>query len=51
MCSPFKLGWGCLCIAYIGVNSKGALYAVRLCLGIVEAGFFVRLSNLAAESR
>jgi hypothetical protein len=51
MCSPFKLGWGCLCIAYIGVNNKGALYAVRLCLGIVEAGFFVRLSNLAAESR
>jgi hypothetical protein len=33
--------WGCLVIAYVGVNSKKALIGLRLVLGIVEAGFFV----------
>ncbi|KFZ03326.1 hypothetical protein V502_11041 [Pseudogymnoascus sp. VKM F-4520 (FW-2644)] len=32
--------WGCLVIAYVGVNSKEALIGLRFCLGLVEAGFF-----------
>ena len=32
--------WGSLCCAYVGVNSKGALVALRFCLGLIEAGFF-----------
>jgi len=32
--------WGCLCIAYVGVNSKGALVALHFCLGLIEASFF-----------
>ncbi|KAL5347514.1 hypothetical protein ACLOAV_007826 [Pseudogymnoascus australis] len=34
------LTWGCLVIAYVGVNSKEALVGLRFCLGLVEAGFF-----------
>ena len=33
--------WGCLVIAYVGVNSKQSLIGLRFVLGIVEAGFFV----------
>ena len=33
--------WGCLVIAYVGVNTKGALIGLRFVLGVVEAGFFV----------
>lgn len=32
--------WGCMVIAYVGVNNKSGLYAIRLFLGVVEAGFF-----------
>ncbi|KFZ14123.1 hypothetical protein V501_03381 [Pseudogymnoascus sp. VKM F-4519 (FW-2642)] len=32
--------WGCLVIAYVGVNTKEALVGLRFCLGLVEAGFF-----------
>ncbi|ATY63859.1 Major facilitator superfamily general substrate transporter [Cordyceps militaris] len=32
--------WGSMVIAYIGVNSKSHLIALRFCLGLVEAGFF-----------
>ena len=39
--------WGCMVIAYVGVNTKSGLYAIRLFLGVVEAGFFVRISNPA----
>jgi hypothetical protein len=34
--------WGCIVLGYIGVNNKGGLIAIRLVLGVVEAGFFVR---------
>ncbi|KFY20081.1 hypothetical protein V491_04006 [Pseudogymnoascus sp. VKM F-3775] len=32
--------WGCLVIAYVGINSKEALVGLRFSLGLVEAGFF-----------
>jgi MFS family permease len=32
--------WGCLVIAYVGINDKNHLIGLRLVLGIVEAGFF-----------
>jgi hypothetical protein len=35
--------WGCMVIAYLGVNNKAGLLAIRLFLGVVEAGFFVSL--------
>ncbi|KAL4941789.1 hypothetical protein BDV06DRAFT_235820 [Aspergillus oleicola] len=31
--------WGSMCIAHIGVNSTGTLLALRLLLGVGEAGF------------
>ncbi|MCJ1305833.1 hypothetical protein MMC08_008650 [Hypocenomyce scalaris] len=34
------LVWGCLATAYTGVNTKGGLYALRFCLGLIEAGYF-----------
>jgi hypothetical protein len=33
-------------LGYLGVNSKGGLIAIRLVLGIVEAGFFVGSGGL-----
>jgi hypothetical protein len=28
-------------VAYTGVNTKGGLIALRFCLGLIEAGYFV----------
>jgi hypothetical protein len=28
-------------IAYVGISTKGHLIALRFCLGVVEAGYFV----------
>lgn len=38
--SALELLWGAMCLAFVGVKTKGGLYALRLCLGIIEAGFF-----------
>ncbi|OAQ61101.1 MFS general substrate transporter [Pochonia chlamydosporia 170] len=32
--------WGCLVIAYVGINTKEHLYGLRFCLGLLEAGYF-----------
>ncbi|KJK73509.1 hypothetical protein H634G_11244 [Metarhizium anisopliae BRIP 53293] len=32
--------WGCLVIAYVGVNKKEHLFGLRFCLGLLEAGYF-----------
>ncbi|EPQ32367.1 uncharacterized protein PFL1_00563 [Pseudozyma flocculosa PF-1] len=32
--------WGCITIAFKGINSYGALVALRFILGIIESGFF-----------
>jgi hypothetical protein len=42
--------WGCMVIAYVGVNNKSGLLAIRLFLGIVEAGFFVSLSYRSRDA-
>jgi MFS family permease len=34
------LVWGALTVAFMGINSYGALVAVRFLLGCIEAGFF-----------
>ena len=31
-------------MAYVGINSKSHLIALRFCLGLIEAGYFVRPS-------
>jgi hypothetical protein len=35
------LAWGCMVLVYLAVSDAGGLIAVRLCLRIIEAGFFV----------
>ncbi|KAJ6443389.1 MFS general substrate transporter [Purpureocillium lavendulum] len=32
--------WGCMVVAYVGINTKGHLIALRFCLGLLEAGYF-----------
>ncbi|GJN86627.1 MFS general substrate transporter [Purpureocillium lilacinum] len=32
--------WGGMVIAYVGINTKGHLIALRFCLGLLEAGYF-----------
>lgn len=42
--------WGCLTIAAKGIESFGGLVGLRVCLGIVEAGFLsVFISSLLAK--
>ncbi|KAM3498319.1 hypothetical protein MY10362_008354 [Beauveria mimosiformis] len=36
--------WGGMVIAYVGIDTKDHLIALRFCLGLVEAGFF-RMQN------
>ncbi|KAL2127173.1 hypothetical protein VTI74DRAFT_11209 [Chaetomium olivicolor] len=32
--------WGGMVVAYVGINTKGQLVALRFCLGLLEAGYF-----------
>lgn len=33
-------------MAYVGINDKSHLIALRFCLGLIEAGYFVRRDEL-----